>query len=215
MRSGMQRTTPRGVTQPSCQPEKIRAAMQLALPSPAHARRCKKKLCSNQHMKLRLAAVAALIGLASPAFALNILLTNDDGLTSNLKALYDELKANGHDVIVSVPCTGQSGRGAGIVMYSTSVIISDNDKTQIDAEGGCHNGAAATGAPAVGPFTKAGYTGGDYNYVHGTPVMSTMYGLDVLAPARWGKAPDLVLSGPNEGQNTGRVVNSSGTVGNA
>lgn len=166
-------------------------------------------------MKLRLAATAALLGLASPAFALNILLSNDDGLTSNLKALYDSLKADGHDVIVSVPCTGQSGRGAGIVMYSTSTIISDNDKTQIDAEGGCHNGAAPTGAPAVGPFTKAGYTGGDYNYVHGTPVMATMYGLDVLAPARWGKAPDLVLSGPNEGQNVGRVVNSSGTVGNA
>jgi len=166
-------------------------------------------------MKLRLAATAALLGLASPAFALNILLSNDDGLTSNLKALYEALKADGHDVIVSVPCTGQSGRGAAIVMYSSSTIIPDNDKTQVDAEGGCHNGAAATGAPAVGPFTKAGYTGGDYNYVHGTPVMATMYGLDVLAKARWGKNPDLVLSGPNEGQNTGHVVNSSGTVGNA
>jgi 5'-nucleotidase len=51
--------------------------------------------------------------------------------------------------------------------------------------------------------------------VHGTPVMATMYGLDVLAPARWGKAPDLVLSGPNEGQNVGRVVINSGTIGNA
>ncbi|MDM0107010.1 5'/3'-nucleotidase SurE [Variovorax sp. J22R24] len=166
-------------------------------------------------MKLRLAATATLLGLASPAFALNILLSNDDGLTSNLKALYEALKAEGHDVIVSVPCTGQSGRGAAIVMYSTTTIIPDNDKTQIDAEGGCHNGAAATGAPAVGPFTKAGYANGDYNYVHGTPVMATMYGLDVLAKARWGKAPDLVLSGPNEGQNVGRVVNNSGTVGNA
>lgn len=166
-------------------------------------------------MKLFPLAAATLLGLASPAFALNILLSNDDGLTSNTKALYETLKAAGHDVIVSVPCTGQSGRGAGIVMYSTSVIVSDNDKTQIEAEGGCHNGAAPTGAPAVGPFTKSGYTGGDYNYVHGTPVMATMYGLDVLATARWGKAPDLVLSGPNEGQNLGKIVNSSGTVSNA
>lgn len=157
----------------------------------------------------------AILGSASPAFALNILLSNDDGLTSNLKALYEALKADGHDVIVSVPCTGQSGRGAAIVMYSTTTIVPDNDKTQIEAEGGCHNGAAPTGAPAVGPFTKAGYTGGDYHYVHGTPLMATMYGLDVLAPARWGKAPDLVLSGPNEGQNLGKIVNSSGTVGNA
>lgn len=163
----------------------------------------------------RLAMSAALALCASPAFALNIVLANDDGLTSNIKALYDELKAAGHSVIVSVPCTGQSGRSAAIVMYSTTTIIPDNDKTQIEAEGGCHNGAAPTGAPAVGPFTKSGYTNGDYNYVHGTPVMATMYGLDVLAPARWGKAPDLVLSGPNEGQNVGRVVINSGTIGNA
>jgi 5'-nucleotidase len=163
----------------------------------------------------RLAISAALALCASPAFALNIVLANDDGLTSNIKALYEELKAAGHSVIVSVPCTGQSGRSAAIVMYSTTVIIPDNDKTQVEAEGGCHNGAAPTGAPAVGPFTKSGYTNGDYHYVHGTPVMATMYGLDVLATARWGKAPDLVLSGPNEGQNVGKVVINSGTIGNA
>lgn len=157
---------------------------------------------------------AILLAFASPALALDIVLSNDDGLTSNVVALYKALKSAGHDVIVSVPCTGQSGRGAALVMYSTVVIVPDNDKSQIEAEGGCHNGAAATGAPAVGPFTKAGYTNGDYFYVHGTPVMATMYALDVLAPARWGAAPDLVLSGPNEGQNVGLIVNSSGTVGN-
>jgi 5'-nucleotidase len=166
-------------------------------------------------MNYRALLGAGLALCASPAFALNILLSNDDGLTSNVKALYDELKAAGHSVIVSVPCTGQSGRSAAIVMYSTTVIIADNDKTQIDAENGCHNGAAALGEPAVGPFTKSGYTGGDFNYVHGTPVMAAMYGVDVLAQARWGKAPDLVLSGPNEGQNVGKVVINSGTIGNA
>jgi 5'/3'-nucleotidase SurE len=168
--------------------------------------------------KIKRAATAAALLLAAaahPAFALNILVTNDDGLTSNLKALYDALKADGHDVVVAVPCTGQSGRGAGIVMYSTTTIVPDNDKTQIEAEGGCHNGAAPTGAPAVGPFTKGGYTNGDFHYVHGTPVMATLYGLDVMAQGRWGKAPDVVLSGPNEGQNLGKIINSSGTVGNA
>ena len=45
--------------------------------------------------------------------------------------------------------------------------------------------------------------------------MATMYKTDVLAPARWGGVPDLVLSGPNEGQNVRPIVNSSGTVGNA
>jgi len=157
---------------------------------------------------------AALLALASPAFALNILVTNDDGLTSNLKALYDALKADGHNVIVSVPCSPQSGRSAGIVMYSSTVIVADND-TQITTEGGCHNGAAPTGSPAAGPFLKAGYTNGDFHYAHGTPVMATMYGLDILAQARWSKAPDLVLSGPNEGQNIGKLVLNSGTIGNA
>jgi 5'-nucleotidase len=43
--------------------------------------------------------------------------------------------------------------------------------------------------------------------------MSLLYGLDIAAKARWGDAvPDLVLSGPNEGQNVGRIINSSGTV---
>src|SRR5262245_13524395 len=165
-------------------------------------------------MTHRILPALLLLTCASPASALHILLSNDDGLTSNVVALYTALKAAGHDVIVSVPCTGQSGRGAAIVMYSTSVIVPDNDKTQIEAEGGCHNGAAPTGAPAVGPFVRAEFANGDFYYVHGTPVMATMYGLDVVANARWGKAPDLVLSGPNEGQNVGLIVNSSGTVGN-
>jgi 5'/3'-nucleotidase SurE len=165
-------------------------------------------------MNQRLLASAVLALCASPAFALNIVVSNDDGLSSNLKALYDELKAAGHSVIVSVPCSAQSGRGSAIVMYSTTIIIADNDKTQIDAEGGCHNGAAPVGAPAVGTFTKTGYTNGDFNYVHGTPVMATLYGLDVLAKSRWGKAPDLLISGPNEGQNAGTIVLNSGTVSN-
>jgi len=164
---------------------------------------------------LRGVLTLALLACSSPAFALNIVLSNDDGLTSNVAALYSALKAAGHDVIVSVPCTAQSGRGAAIVMYSTTVIVPDNDKTQIEAEGGCHNGAAPTGAPAVGPFMKTGYANGDFFYVHGTPVMATLYALDVLAPARWGGNPDLVLSGPNEGQNLGLILSSSGTVGNA
>ena len=34
-------------------------------------------------MKLHPIAVAALAGLASPAFAINIMVSNDDGLSSN------------------------------------------------------------------------------------------------------------------------------------
>ena len=60
---------------------------------------------------LGLCAAAFLLSF-SPAAARNIVLTNDDGLTSNILALYHALKSQGHDVVVSVPCTNQSGMGA-------------------------------------------------------------------------------------------------------
>lgn len=145
----------------------------------------------------------ALLAIAAPveARAENIVLSNDDGLTSNVKALYEELKAQGHDVIVSVPCSGQSGMGAAIrFMRPLGPLAAD-----------CLNGAAKAGEPGAGPMTRPGF-GKDWYYVDGTPVMALLYGLDVVAQARWGKAPDLVLSGPNEGQNVGSIVISSGTV---
>jgi 5'-nucleotidase len=48
--------------------------------------------------------------------------------------------------------------------------------------------------------------------VSGTPVASALYGIDVAAQARFGKQADLVISGPNFGNNTGLINNSSGTV---
>lgn len=148
-------------------------------------------------------AVAALALSAMPAQAENILITNDDGLTSNLKALYTALKAEGHDVIVSVPCQGQSGMGAAIKFMRPLGPLATP----------CLNDAARAGDPGAGPMTRAGFER-DYFYVDGTPVMATLYGLDVLAPARWGRLPDLVISGPNEGRNVGTMIVSSGTVSN-
>jgi 5'-nucleotidase len=137
------------------------------------------------------------------AWARNIVLTNDDGLTSNLYALYTTLKSAGHDVIVSTPCSNQSGMGAAlIVTRPLGPLVTD-----------CRNDAARAGAPGVGAMTRAGLSE-DFYYVDGTPVMALLYGLDVLAQQRWGRAPDLVLSGPNEGQNLGYYVLSSGTIGN-
>jgi broad specificity polyphosphatase/5'/3'-nucleotidase SurE len=158
--------------------------------------------CGNKTARPLRTPIAAL-GLATlccHASALNILLSNDDGLSSNVKALHGALKAAGHDVVVSIPCQNQSGKGASINYLTPLITLAK----------ACRNGAAAAGAPAVGPVSGLA----DFYYVDGTPVMATLYGLDVLAAARWGKAPDLVLSGPNEGQNTGTLVNGSGTVSN-
>jgi 5'-nucleotidase len=144
---------------------------------------------------------SAVLAFAHPCSALNILLVNDDGYSLNTQAQYDALKAAGHDVLVSIPCSNQSGKGASI-NFLTPI-------TPLTAP--CRHDVVPAGAPGVGQIPDKP----DFYYVNGTPVMGAIYGLDVLAPQRWGKAPDLVLSGPNEGQNTGPLVNSSGTVSNA
>lgn len=146
----------------------------------------------------------ALVVQPAAAMARTIVLSNDDGLTSNVKALYEALKAQGHDVIVSVPCANQSGMGAAIPLGRAFGPLGED----------CRNHAAEAGEPGAGPMTRAGFEN-DYFYVDGTPVMAMLYGIDIVAAKRWGKAPDLVLSGPNEGQNIGTIVISSGTVSNA
>src|SRR5262249_35162327 len=52
------------------------------------------------------------------------------------------------------------------------------------------------------------------SYVNGSPAMACLYGIDVKGPKTFGKLPDLVISGPNEGNNTGHINVSSGTVNN-
>lgn len=158
-------------------------------------------------MNLRLAipALAAAVLSAAPVQARNIVLSNDDGLTSNVLALYLALKAQGHDVIVSVPCTNQSGMGAAAYFGRPLPPLAAP----------CRNGAAVVGDPGAGPIRRTAVPQGDFYYVSGTPVMALLYGLDVAGQKRWGKAPDLVLSGPNEGQNVGAIILGSGTVSNA
>lgn len=145
--------------------------------------------------------LASLVPAQAQPQARTILIVNDDGLTSNVVALHDALVADGHEVIVSVPCHNQSGMGAATYIGRPLPPLA----------AACENGAAPVGAPAVGPMTYADL-GPDYHYVDGTPVMALMYGLDVLATERWGAAPDLVLSGPNEGNNAGPLILGSGTV---
>lgn len=151
--------------------------------------------------RLKLLAALVLVVPAHSASARNIVIGNDDGLTANVKALYDALKAEGHDVIVAVPCSQQSGMGGALkILKPLGPLTAD-----------CVAGAAKAGDPGAGPMTRAGL-GKDFYYVDGTPVMAMLYGVDVIANERWGKAPDLVLSGPNIGQNSGAIVVSSGTV---
>lgn len=59
-----------------------------------------------------------------------------------------------------------------------------------------------------------GETNGQH-WVDSTPAAAVLYGIDVLAIEKWGAFPDLVVSGPNEGNNIGLVTPHSGTVGAA
>jgi 5'-nucleotidase len=143
------------------------------------------------------------LAFAQSASALNILLTNDDGFeTANIHALYERLKTAGYDVIISAPTQNNSGKG-GAVNFLRPI----NALTQPTRWGTVPARAPGVGADPANPA--------DVFYVDGTPVMSLLYGLDVVGAKRWHGQPDLVISGPNEGNNTGYINNSSGTVANA
>ncbi|CAE6939954.1 hypothetical protein ACOMICROBIO_FLGHMIGD_03992 [Vibrio sp. B1FLJ16] len=151
----------------------------------------------NKLSKLCLAmAVSSSCVIASNAFALNIVLTNDDSWeTTNINVMKSALEAAGHDVIMSAPCTGQSGKG-GAMSHFKPVSI---DETQAAEQEYC-----------IGDTdTSVAFK----DYVEGTPVMAALYGIDIAAQQVWGQSPDLVISGPNEGNNLGFMNNNSGTLG--
>ena len=150
----------------------------------------------------RILAALLLCLHAAAAAALDIVLTNDDGFeTANIRALYQRLKAAGHDVVISAPTGNQSGTG-GRVEYQRAMA----PLTRPSRYGG-----AEEGAPGVGTDNQDR----DIHYVDGTPVTALLYGIDVVAAQRWGRPPELVISGPNEGGNVGPPIVSSGTVANA
>lgn len=145
--------------------------------------------------------LGALCLAAPPAFALDILLCNDDGITAaNVRALKVQLSAAGHRVLLSGPIANQSGTGGSMSFLRP-----------IPALTGTERGALALGLPAGTPGVGTDPTDPEVAYVNGTPAMACLYGIDVMAPRAWGQAPDLVISGPNEGNNTGHINNSSGT----
>lgn len=139
--------------------------------------------------------LSGLIGTPS-AMALNIVLTNDDSWnTTNIKTLKVELIKAGHSVVMSAPCGPQSGKG-GSMIFMKAVPVDESRSADDEYCIGETDGTKQFD-----------------DYVEGTPVMAAIYGIDVLAQKKWGKNPDLVISGPNEGNNLGFMNNNSGTLG--
>lgn len=142
--------------------------------------------------------VALCLMVSGQACALNILLTNDDGFeTANIQALYQTLKKAGNDVVISAPAENNSGVGGNLPFFKPVTPLSENSRF----------GTIKAGAPGVGTEPDDS----NIHYVNSTPVASLLYGLDVVAQQHWGKQPDLIISGPNNGANDGYINASSGT----
>ncbi|KAL0575140.1 hypothetical protein V5O48_006817 [Marasmius crinis-equi] len=129
-----------------------------------------------------------------------VLLTNDDGwATAMIRAQNDALKSGRYDVVLSCPAVDRSGTGS-----STT--------TPTNLTTPCEFDTCPTGSPAIG-FNA---TDPRLNYVNGFPVDAARFGIQTLAPPFFnGSRPDLVVSGPNIGNNLGPTVLISGTVGAA
>ena len=145
---------------------------------------------------------ALVTSAVSPAHALNILLTNDDGFESAaLHAVYQRLEASGHSVIVSAPAYDATAQAGGVSIGRAIEALPTASR----------GGAAQPGASGIGTLP----TDPDVHYVNGSPVTSLLYGLDIVAKQKWSKPPDLVISGINYGLNVGRGWSGSGTIGAA
>lgn len=119
---------------------------------------------------------------------MRVLVTNDDGIDApGLHALAAALDADGHDVLVVAPGTDHSGYGAAIGDLGRQ---SDLHTTPATIPGAAH----------IAAFSLAG-----------PPALCVM----VARLGGFGDPPELVASGINPGNNTGRAVLHSGTVGAA
>lgn len=151
------------------------------------------------HTSLRIAALLFATTLSTSSLALDILVSNDDGFESSLSyALYQKLKAAGHRVIISASTQDQSGQGSATsIMRPLNALAKDT-----------RGGSVKAGAPPIGTLPS----NEDIHYIDGSPGMSVLYAIDAIAPKLWQKKPDLVITGPNFGNNLAAITVGSGTV---
>ena len=146
---------------------------------------------------LKTIALALLI-LAAPGIQAserpNILITNDDGITTpGIQALVEAMSTIGN-VLVAAPAANQSGTGSSITLKP---IQDENGQWRVE------------------PIKATRFERDDQFFgfaVEGTPADSIRFGF--AAQAENGGV-DLVVSGINKGSNLGEAVRLSGTIGAA
>lgn len=154
---------------------------------------------------LTAAAVALAASASVPAYALNIVIGNDDGCeASAVHALYQRLTAAGHQVLISASMVDQSGQGGALAFLRPITPLTAPSR-------GGNLPAGTPGVATLAAVPTLSY-GSRVFCVNSTPVVATLHGLDVAAAAVFGAPADLVISGPNYGSNTGLINNGSGTV---
>ncbi|KAL5480413.1 hypothetical protein ACEPAI_1683 [Sanghuangporus weigelae] len=130
-----------------------------------------------------------------------IVLSNDDGwAVANIRAQHSELVLAGYNVVLSAPADNRSGTGS-----------SEAEPEPLGADG-----CQFESCPPFSPATGSDPNNPRLNYVNSFPVTSVRFGIQTAAPPFFGgTGPDLVVAGPNVGNNLGSVVLISGTVGAA
>ncbi|KAK8244882.1 5'/3'-nucleotidase sure [Phyllosticta capitalensis] len=147
-------------------------------------------------------AAAAAFSSFQTGQALRILLNNDDGWASaNIRETYRQLREAGHEVLLVAPVVDNSGQGGRSVFTKEGTLMANGEFDSV-----------LKGAPSLG------HDKDDVNiwYYNGTPAACTFVNLDFVMGEVWPKvdAPDLLVSGPNVGQNLGGFLYTlSGTMG--
>lgn len=125
---------------------------------------------------------------ASPLWALNILLVNDDGYEAEgIHVMFTALTEAGHEVTMVAPKEDQSAKGTAIVTQAGPLV-----------EFG-------------GKIELVNFDAGKW-YLNGTPVDCVSAAIGIVMAKM---PPDLIISGPNQGENVGFMATYSGTVGAA
>ncbi|SJX66294.1 related to Acid phosphatase precursor [Sporisorium reilianum f. sp. reilianum] len=150
---------------------------------------------------------AGFAGVKKSKHPLNVVLTNDDSWESaNICVLYYALRRAGHRVLMVAPSHNQSGKG-GTVVFPTSLNITS------EGRGGF--------VPVGAPYAGLNVSDPALRYFNGTPAAAAGWALDHDAVYFFNASRndttagvDLVVSGPNEGNNLGSFVwTLSGTIG--
>ncbi|KAI7369184.1 MFS general substrate transporter [Hortaea werneckii] len=146
-------------------------------------------------------AATAALALASRTSAINILVGNDDGFGSaQMIEMVRLLRESGHNVVAVAPVDNQSGMGGRSVFSDLTELATASEYDIVPA-----------GSPALG---RAPFIDGVW-YYNGTPAACAFVGLDYVLPnfANF-TTPDLVVAGPNYGDNLGAFLYTlSGTAG--